>query len=245
MSNIVQYDDDDDGYSSSIAGGRLIRGRLLRWNETAGWTDRDGPRPPEIMLAVAIGEALQCWKGKKPVETITAKPLPSVETLNGAVPKNQWEPGPDGKPKPPWVHQHLVYLLDPASGGMFTYVNSTVGARIAVEQLDEKVATMRMLRNARVVPLVKLTRRPMKTFVGMKHRPEFEVITWRQLGGDGGNLSGPSAPQLTGPASKSESPPSPEPKQEAAPTPAAETLAVLEEVSEPTFGEVLGDSVPW
>jgi hypothetical protein len=187
MSNIVHYDADDDGYSSSITSGRLIRGQLLRWNETAGWTDRDGLRPPEIMLAIAIGEALQFWKGKKPVETVTAKPLPSVDMLNEAVPKDEWEPGLDGKPKPPWVYRRLAYLLDPASGGMFTYVNSTVGARIAVEQLDEKVATMRMLRGARVVPVVKLTHRPMKTFVGMKHRPEFEVVGWRQLGGEGGN----------------------------------------------------------
>ena len=47
---------------------------------------------------------------------------------------------------------------------------------------------MRALRGARVVPVVRLTHRPMKTFVGMKHRPEFEVVDWRQLGGDGGNV---------------------------------------------------------
>ena len=105
MSAVTHYDDDDDGYSGSLASGRLIKGQLLRWNETNGWLDRDGLRPPEIMLAIALSEALQCWKGKKPVETITAKPLPNVDTLNSAVPASEWEPGLDGKPKPPWVHQ--------------------------------------------------------------------------------------------------------------------------------------------
>ena len=92
------------------------------------------------------------------------------------------------------------------SGGTFTYLNSTFGARIAVEQLKEKVITMRALRGAKVVPVVRLTHRPMKTFVGMKHRPEFEIVDWRQLGGDGGGnaLGGPQAPQLTGPESKPE-----------------------------------------
>jgi hypothetical protein len=246
MTDLVHYDDDDDGYSGSLTGGRLIKGQLARWNETKGWMDRDGLRPPEIMLAFALTEAVQCWKGKKPVETITAKPLPSVETLNESVPKSEWEPGLDGKPKAPWVHQYVAYLLDPASGGTFTYLNSTVGARIAVEQLREKVITMRALRGARVVPVVKLTHRPMKTFVGMKSRPEFEVVGWRQRGGDSGNtLTSPQAPRLTGPAPKPETP-APEAKQEAkAPTPADETLAVLEEITEPSFGEVLGDSVPW
>ena len=34
---------------------------------------------------------------------------------------------------------------------------------------------MRALRGARVVPVVRLSHRPMKTSFGMKHRPEFEV----------------------------------------------------------------------
>ena len=55
-------------------------------------------------------------------------------------------------------------------------------ARIAIEQLDEKVATMRLLRGAHVVPVVKLSHRPMKTFVGMKHRPHFEILDFAKAG---------------------------------------------------------------
>ena len=62
MSDITQYHDDDDGYGGSLTSGRLIKGQILKWNETSGWCDRDGLRPPEIMLAIAISEA--CSAGK-------------------------------------------------------------------------------------------------------------------------------------------------------------------------------------
>jgi hypothetical protein len=251
MSNITPYEEDDDGYSGTLTGGRLIKGQLLRWNETNGWTDRDGLRPPEIVLAVALSEALQCWKGKKPIETITAKPLPDIETLNKSVPERDWELGLDGKPKAPWVHQVVVYLLDPATAGTFTYLNSTVGARIGVDHLREKVITMRALRGSRVIPAVRLSHRPMKTFVEMKHRPEFEVVGWKQLGGDAGpTLPNPqSPPQLTGPASApapaTAPSTSPQPKPTTMTAAADETLGIMEEVSVPNMGEILNDSVPW
>jgi hypothetical protein len=229
------HDDDDDGFSGSLVSGRLIKGQLVRWNETNGWMDRDGLRPPEIMLAIALSEALQCWKGKKPVETITAKPLPDVNDLNEAVPKSEWEPGLDGKPKPPWQHQVIVYLIDPTSGGFFTYLNSTTGARIAVDQLREKVITMRALRGARVVPVVRLTHRPMKTQFGMRNRPEFEVIEWRQWGGDGGAIAAPRAPQLSGPAS------APTPK----PTAAEQTITGMGTVKPVPPKEFIDDEIQW
>jgi hypothetical protein len=142
------------------------------------------------------------------------------------------------------VHQVIVYLIDPASGGTFTYLNSTTGAHIAWDQLREKVVTMRALRGTRVVPVVRLTRRPMKTFVGMKQRPEFEIVGWRQLGGDGGiPVTGPQMPQLTDATAASKPEPKSEPKPE--PTAADATLAALEEVSEPSLSEAMADSIPW
>lgn len=91
MNDVTQPpEEDDDGYSGSLVSGFwIIKGQLIRWNETNGWQDRDGLRPPEIMIAIALNEAVQCWKGKKPVETITAKPLPDIDTLNEAVPKSE------------------------------------------------------------------------------------------------------------------------------------------------------------
>ena len=234
MSEVTRYhNDDDDGYSGSLTSGRLIKGQLLRWNETNGWNDRDGLRPPEIMLAIALSEVLQCWKGKKPVETITEKPLPNVNDLNEAVPKAEWEPGLDGTPKPPWQHQVIVYLIDPTSGGFFTYLNSTIGARIAVDQLREKVITMRALRGARVVPVVRLAHRPMKTAFGMKHRPEFEVIDWKQWGGDGA-ITGPRAPQLSAPVPASMSK-----------TTAEQTITGMGTIKPVPPKEFVDDEIPW
>src|SRR5262249_55301223 len=157
----TQYQNDDDGFSGSVTDGKLIKGQILRWNETNGWTDRDGLRPPEILLVLACTEALQRWKNKQPLETITAKPLPEIDALNASIPMQEWEPGLDGKPKPPWVRQFVVYLIDAATAGFYTYLNSTIGARIAWDHLRERVITMRALRGTRVVPLVKLGFRPM------------------------------------------------------------------------------------
>jgi hypothetical protein len=245
--NDVTHSHDDDGFDGSLTGGGLIKGVILRWSESGAWVDRDGLRPPEILLALACTEALQCWRGKKPVETIIAKPLPDVRALSAAVPRSEWEPGLDNQPKPPWVHQVIIYLINPADAGYFTYLNSTVGARIAFENLREKVITMRALRGARVVPLVKLTHRPMKTAFGMKHRPEFEIVSWRNLGGDSGALSSPKIPRLSGPAiaeAKPETKPATKPDTPASGE-AAKTIAALGEVSLPTAAEALADEIPW
>jgi hypothetical protein len=240
MSDITNYHDDDDGFDGSLGGGRLIKGPILRWNETNGWLDRDGLRPPEPLLVLACTEALQCWKNKKPIETITTKPLPELETLNAAVPKAEWELGLNNQPRPPWVHQVIVYLINPADAGFFTYLNNTIGARIAYDNLREKVITMRALRGARVVPLVKLGHRPMKTAFGPKHRPEFEIVSWRSIGSGGDAISGPKAPQLTGPATTEAKAPKPE-----TPGEAAKTVAALEEISVPTAAEEMADRIPW
>ncbi len=82
---------------------------------------------------------------------------------------------------------------------MYVYCAATTGAHIAFEQLRDNVATMRMLRNGQVVPLVRLSSRPMKTKYKMSERPHFEIISWHSLGGGGEALAPPTTPQLPGP----------------------------------------------
>jgi hypothetical protein len=235
MTSVTQYQNDDDGFSGSVTDGKLIKGQILRWNETNGWTDRDGLRSPEILLVLGCTEALQRWKDKKPLETITAKPLPEINDLNAAVSPSEWEPGLDGRPKPPWVHQVVVYLIDPTSAGFFTYLNSTIGARIAWDHLRERVITMRALRGAKVVPMVKLGHRPMKTNFGMKHRPDFEIISWRSLGADQA-IGAPEQRKISGPT-----PTEPKPTS----TAAEETLSTMKEVKVPSTAEEIADQIPW
>jgi hypothetical protein len=81
-----------------------------------------------------------------PIETITELPLPDADALNGAIPEAEWELGIDGKPRPPWQLNYVVYLLNPHDASVFTSINATTGQRIAFERLVDKMKFMRALR---------------------------------------------------------------------------------------------------
>jgi len=242
MNDVTQYHDDDDGFDGTITGGRLIKGVLIKWNETHRWLDRDGLRPPEILLVLALAEAFQRFKDKRVIGEIKDKPLPEVETLNATIPVSEWELGLNNQPKPPWSHQRIVYLIDPATAQFYTHLNNTVGMKIAWENLRERVITMRALRGARVLPLVKLGQRPMKTSIGViKQRPEYEIVGWRTLGGEGSAIPGSSTPQITGPTkAEAKTDTKPQPASEA-----AKTIAALGEVKLPTAAEEVADEIPF
>jgi hypothetical protein len=233
MNDVTTYEDHDDGFGHPGASDRLLRGTLIRWTDSNKWVDRDGMPPPETMIVIAVDEALQRWLGK-PVEVIRDKPLPNVNMLNETTDKNTWEIGLDNKPKAPWAHSYLVYLLDPATATTYTYVNSTFGAKLAYDILRERVTTMRLLRGARVVPVVKLDERPFRTSFGPRRRPEFAIISWRVIGGAPPAVNGPQTPPLAKPHSAT-----------TAPTNTANELDALPEVTLPTAAEELRDEIPW
>jgi hypothetical protein len=215
----------DDGFADTDANDRLIQGTIIRCVD-GHWSSKDGTTfPPNTrLIALSTTEALQLWRNQKPVETIRKEPgtpLPNVNDLNDAIPEKEWEIELDKKPRAPWVKQYLVYLLDPKDASIYTFINSTTGAKIAVERLKDKVKWMRALRGNRVLPLVKLDTKPMPTNFGMKQRPEFTVCEWRDLGGGvvGGDL-----------------PP-------AKPTPAIEHIG--KPVKPVTTAEELNDSLPF
>jgi hypothetical protein len=169
---------------------RLIRGTIIRCVD-GKWADSSGLQPPDNLIALGTTQALQCWQGGKPTDTVMAradKPLPDVSELNSQVPEAEWEAGLDGKPRAPWVLQHVAYFVDPVSMETFTYLNGTFGAKLAVEKLQDCVANMQRLRGGNVLPIVKLESRPMKTRFGTKQRPEFKIVEWRQVGDNGGNI---------------------------------------------------------
>jgi hypothetical protein len=188
-----------DGFDTSSEN-RLIQGEIIRFAD-GKWSTKEGVAmsPDLTLLAVGTTRALQRWEARMPVETIIERPgerLPDLAQLNEAIPEEQWEAGLDGKPHPPWVLQSVVYLLNPVDAASFTYLNSTAGARIAVERLAEKVGRMRMLRGSRVLPVVTLDSKPMKTKFGTKARPEFTVIDWRDFGGASQSLPSPGQKAL-------------------------------------------------
>jgi hypothetical protein len=255
--NVTTRDPDDDGFGGSInsAGGdRINRGTFLKWSDSLGWMDKDGLPLPPGLLVPAIDTALQRWKDNKS-QVIRDKPLPDPEELNAAIPKSEWEKGIDGQLRKPWAHIIVMYFINPATGEIYTYTSPTVGARIAYDALREATMTMRVLRGQKVVPVVNLAERPMKTNFGMRKRPHFEIVGWKSLGGDAGGSGSTIAPQPTTPQLEA-------PTAAPAKTPAAatgqhsakpkapvnaggETLKAMGDVKPVTASEVLDDELPW
>jgi len=208
---------------------RLLRGTLLKWTENTGWLDRDGVRPADgPYLLWGLEEGLQCWQNQTVVDEIIDKPLPDLNELNGSIPQAQWGAGLDGHPRPPYVHQYAIYLLDPNDGQFYTLINSTVGMRMLWESLSERWEVMRHLRGPDVVAVVSLSDRPFRAGkLGIKHRPDLKILGWRKAGGGGPDkLAGPTTPQL---------PPS-QPAGATSALPAPSTPAATTTVPPPTPG---------
>jgi hypothetical protein len=178
---------DSDDFGDTDADQRLVQGSIVKFNDNV-WSAKDGTdiSSKTPLLALSTKTALQRWHQQMPVETIVKRgneELPDVDELNEQIPESEWEKGIDGAPRPPWVKNRIVYLLDPKDASLFTFISGTVGARIAVDRLQDRVRWMRGLRGTRVVPLVTLGAKTMKTKFGQKMRPEFKIIDWRDLGG--------------------------------------------------------------
>jgi hypothetical protein len=187
--------EEDDGFNPVVPSDQVvITGALLKFLDGT-WLESGIKMPTSTkLLALSTHTIPQHWQGGRVVETITTKPLPDPAELSARIP--QWELGPDGTPRPPWVVTFVTYLLNPHTCEKFTFANSTIGARIASQTLADRVAWMRRLRGSSVVPEVELTSKPMKTRFGVKQRPEFKIIGWHLLGG--GNEKAPEQLALPG-----------------------------------------------
>jgi hypothetical protein len=174
---------ENDGFDPLSPTDQVIIGARLKFID--GKWSADGVELPSgtKLLAFATDTILQRWRGQE-AETIRDKPLPDPDELNAAIPKSEWELDLNGEPRPPWAYTFVVYLLDAGTAEKFTFINSTVGAKIAVRQLQDRVASMRMLRDAHMIAEIELTNRPMKTRYGQKLRPHFHILPdgWRQVG---------------------------------------------------------------
>jgi hypothetical protein len=218
------------------------------------WNDADGLIPPDQLLVIGTTKALQCWQEQKPIHTIVetpGEPLPDIDTLNEKIPREEWEEDLNGNPRPPWQLNYVVYLLDPDTADTFTWANSTTGARIAFERLTDKFTWMRAMRGANVLPLVKLDSRPMTTKFGVKQRPEFTILEWRDLGVPAPAIAAPQTPLIeqqktVTPAEESAqaetAEPAPAPKRTAKPT---STKKVGKPVKPVSLREELNDQVKY
>jgi hypothetical protein len=154
---------------------RVLRGEIVKcqdgkWNVNVG-----------KLLVAGVHDCLQHWQDGEPIETITTQPLPDVNDLNAAIPKDEWEEGLNG-PRPPWQLSHIVYLIDVADGSTYTFASGTTGARIATDNLADRIQTMCLLRGENVLPEVLLSSKPMPTKFGPRTRPDFKIVDWRAVG---------------------------------------------------------------
>jgi hypothetical protein len=173
----------DDGFNPIMPTDRVITGTLIKFVDGV-WSESEikisaGTK----LLALSTHQVMQRWQDGRVVETISTKPLPDPDELNAQIPREQWEVDRNGNCRPPWQLTYVIYLLDPSTCEKFTFANGTVGTRIAIETLADRVAWMRRMRGSNVLPLVELSAKPMKTRFGTKQRPEFKIIEWHSLGG--------------------------------------------------------------
>jgi hypothetical protein len=74
-------------------------------------------------------------------------------------------------------------LIHPLTGAEYVFISDSAGGRIAIGQLKEQIRNIRFAQ-PNAVPLVKLGSAPFKTRYGVKERPNFEVVEWRNKGSD-------------------------------------------------------------
>jgi hypothetical protein len=161
------------------------------------WSDRDGLTVASEMLVTGTAHGLQCFKNGELVGELLDRPgkrwtKEDAQELNAKIPEEEWGIGFNNEPQPPWRETWAVYLIDTVSATEYTFINSTMGAKVAVERLERKLEITQGLRGSNVRPRVKFESRPfpIKRLNVTKQRPEFTVLEWIDLTGDGEVLLG-------------------------------------------------------
>jgi hypothetical protein len=192
----------DDGFEDTAANSDRFNTRLGYAPDTSKWSAKNGSIIPDrpllvwgtndviVRFATDDGKPEFIFKEK-------GKSLPSLEKLNGSVPKDQYPIGLNGEAEKPYKYNWIVYLTDEQTAERFSYMNSTYGTFLAVGALRTRVQDMRHLRGEDVYPFVTLGSAPMRTKFGMKTRPDFQIQSWRKLGPATPAIAGPDTPQLT------------------------------------------------
>jgi hypothetical protein len=107
--------------------------------------------------------------------------------------QSKWETGLDGKPKDPWSFQHLLPCENLESGEVVIFVTSSIGGKIATEEVVREYARRLKRKGTRALPIVKLASKEMPTKLwGNVPRPHFEVDGWEDAPAEGVNKSGPN-----------------------------------------------------
>ena len=232
VDNFEGWEDGVEG-SDRPQGTGIIQGTKIKLSNEAAWLQRDNEEmsPNLELVAVDVLRLVQMWgPDGMPVneETIILEPhqmFPDIEEMNAKVPRSKWVEGPNGKMRGPYQASHVLYLLDPQSMDKYTYPTSTVGGRIAIRELRDKIMWMRRLRGPNVYAVVLLSDTFMNTRFGGRQRPHFKIMRWTRLGGEGGEVEALPSPSAT-------------------PTQQTQPDLPLNEVKEPSLAEEMDDEIP-
>jgi hypothetical protein len=223
-----------------------LRGEIAKWDKEHGWHDSDGVALPSPMLVIGTDTLLIRWHPQ--FEDIRAKPLPSAGMLNSAIPRSEWRVGLNGEPEDPWKLNYEIRMIDPAGGKLHTFRNSTYGARLCWERLNEAVFIARTLRGSAVLPLVQLAKRPMPTQRGLQSRPHLEPIEYREPRGGAPQLPSQPTPQLPPAATVAASPVAPVEAAAPAAPPVSAAAATVTDTTKPVepirMEEVINNQLP-
>lgn len=171
------------------AGGQFIRGQMLKFIDGSFIIDKTEPLPDEPLVAIGVVTAWVRWGeddngNKRPLEhrvTAAGQIHPDVDDMPDRD-EDLWPPGLNGEPADPWKDTRYLHLINPRTGGDLTFVTDSFGGRRGVGNLKSKIMNIRMAYPG-AVPVVKPVSVPFKTSYGMKKRPEFEIVGWRNQDG--------------------------------------------------------------
>ena len=165
---------------------RLIQDEILKFTD-GHWSSRSGIvfQHGTVMLAAFTAHAVQHFEFDGPVmkDTVvkmSSKELPDIEELNSKIPREEWNTDRFGNTNPPWRHQYIVYLEDPQTASLYTYINSTGGAEIAVGKLEGQLKRMTWLCGKRLGAVVELH----EQLVSKQYKkmgPRFQITGWFEL----------------------------------------------------------------
>jgi hypothetical protein len=184
--NVTPCDDGWDAVPTSDSG--MIRGRLAKFTDGHYPINKSSEPADDRELAVFGVVTLWIkWVGNKPEHRVTqpGQRHPDRDEM-GDLDQELWEAGLDGKPKDPWQDTRYLYLVDPNTGEEITFTTPSAGGRKAIGDLKNQIANVRRA-HAAAIPIVRLESEMWKTKFGLKRKPLFRVIGWKQGGASGFN----------------------------------------------------------
>jgi hypothetical protein len=201
--NIVLASDHHDGFSDPNYGGSrsIIKGSKIKFTNDFRWlAGANEIDPAREFLVIEILRVEQKWSEQQAVETRILKPdeRPNVDELNEAAPRSEWHDY-FGKFVGPWQFSYVLYLLEPATMGTFTYPTSTIGGCIAVDNLKDATCRARRVYGENYYPLVTLGTVHMNTAYNGREAPALNVKTFvpiRPAAEGAPTIAGPEAPTI-------------------------------------------------